>query len=87
MLWLVILQVQLSPEMKQVQLNTLKPGEYFRRNPTSPVWVKDRYFASDKTFTCYKFENVNHLQFLKPETKVWVGFTFDSCAVRIMENT
>lgn len=59
--------------MKQVQLKTVKLGEYFKRTEKGPVWIKGEYMRGDKTFSVFKFDDVNHESFLKP-TQI-VGLT------------
>lgn len=56
----------------------LKKGEFFRLkdSDTAPVWVRGEYVPSEKKFSTYKYEDVNHERLCKGKTEVYVGFTF-----------
>jgi hypothetical protein len=62
--------------MRQVQLKEVKLGDYFKRTERGPVWVRGEYMRGDKSYSVFKFEDVNHESFLKPTQMVWVDFTF-----------
>lgn len=70
--------------MKQVQLKDVKKGEFIMidrfkpmRNATSEtVWIKGDYDRSNKDYSIINFGDMNREKFIKPTTKVWIGFTF-----------
>lgn len=64
--------------MKQVVIQTLKKGDYFKLSNTesAPVWCKDKYCRSSKGWQCNKFEDVNHWGTFKKGRKVWIDFDF-----------
>ena len=68
--------------LRLVELRTLKPGDFFtlvpRTEPTErQVWVQGEYDRSTRTYSAYRFTNVNHeLANGKGNRKVYVGFTF-----------
>lgn len=47
-------------------------------NPTdtAPVWVRDHYDKSSKTYACHKYDDSNHEKFLKGTRKIYIDFTF-----------
>lgn len=59
-------------------LRELKKGDFFRLKDldTATVYVKGEYDRSSKTYSCFKFEDVNEERFFKGSKKVFVGFTF-----------
>lgn len=66
--------------MDKTTLKQLKPGTLFRLkdSESSPVWVRDHYDRSSKTYACHKYEDYNHEAFFKiPEyitgvfTDIW----------------
>lgn len=60
------------------ELKELKKGDFFKLkdSDTATVYVKGEYDRSTKTYSCFKFEDVNAERFLKGSKKVFVGFTF-----------
>jgi len=72
----VSLRQSRSNIMRQVQLKHVPLGDYFRRTEKGPEWIRGEYMRGDKTFSVFKFEDVNHESFLKPTQMVWVDFTF-----------
>ena len=60
------------------ELKELKKGDFFklRDSDTATVYVKGEYDRSTKTYSCFKFEDVNDERFFKGSKKVFVGFTF-----------
>lgn len=50
----------------------------FKLNPsdTAPVWVRDHYDKSSKTYACHKYDDSNHEKFLKGTRKIYIDFTF-----------
>lgn len=65
-------------EMKRVKLNKLKLGDYFKLNPTetAPVWVRGEYDRMCKRYDCYRFDDVNHENFMKGDRNVYIDFEF-----------
>ena len=63
-------------KMKAVELKKVKKGEFFRTTENGPVWVRGYYYAPEKVFECYKFEDVNHEHFFNGSKSVFVGFEF-----------
>lgn len=53
--------------MDKTTLKQLKPGTLFRLkdSESSPVWVRDHYDRSSKTYACHKYEDYNHEAFFK----------------------
>lgn len=45
--------------MDKTTLKQLKPGTLFRLkdSESSPVWVRDHYDRSSKTYACHKYED------------------------------
>lgn len=43
---------------KETQVNKVNQGTYFKLKPTdtAPVWVRDHYDKSSKTYACHKYE-------------------------------
>lgn len=62
--------------MKQKKLRDIKPGEIFKLSPseTAPLWVKMFYDRQSKTFSCYKYEDVNHETFMNGNRNVYTNF-------------
>lgn len=62
----------------KVAIKDLKKGEYFKLHDSesSPVWVRGDYVRSDKKFSCYKFDDVNHERFFFGSSKVYNNFEF-----------
>lgn len=69
----------LNQPTKKLRLTKLiKVGTYFKLNPsdTAPVWVRDHYDKSSKTYACHKYDDSNHEKFLKGTRKIYIDFTF-----------
>lgn len=64
--------------MDKTTLKQLKPGTLFRLkdSESSPVWVRDHYDKSSKTYACHKYDDSNHEKFLKGKRKICIDFTF-----------
>ena len=64
--------------MKEVQLNTLGKGDFFKLKPTetSTVWVKGEYIRQVGKYSTYKFVDTNHERLLKGDTLVYIDFEF-----------
>ena len=64
-----------------IKLKDLKRGDWFTKKPIEnpkdmQVWVKDYYDRSAKKYCCYKWGDMNHIQLINGNTKVYVDFTF-----------
>lgn len=63
--------------MNQVKLSQVKPGDYVMRKPDSKIiFLKGAYDRSTKRFSLTDTEDINREIFLKPETLVYIGFTY-----------
>lgn len=60
---------------KETRVNKVNQGTYFKLKPTetAPVWVRDHYDKSSKT---YSMMTQNHEKFLKGTRKIYIDFTF-----------
>lgn len=65
-------------EVTKKSIRKLKKGEFFRLeySDTAPVWIRGEYVPSEKKFSTYKYDDVNHERLCKGETEVFVDFTF-----------
>lgn len=63
----------------KTELRNFKKGDFFtlKESPTAPVWVKGEYDRTTKTYSCYKYEDVNHETFLKPNRVVYEAEWYD----------
>lgn len=63
---------------KETQVNKVNQGTYFKLKPTdtAPVWVRDHYGKSSKTYACHKYDDSNPEKFLKGKRKIYIDFTF-----------
>ena len=61
-----------------MKLKDLKKGDYFKLkdNDTAPVWVKGEYVRSEKKYSTYTFDDVNHERLMSPEKEVVTEFEF-----------
>ena len=63
--------------MKQKAIKDVRLDEYFKRSKDAKkVYVRGAYDRSEKDYSCYEFEDINKVIFLKGDKKVWIGFTF-----------
>lgn len=55
-------------------VKAVKKGDYFRlsNNESAPLWVRGYYYAPDKVYECYKYDDVNHEAFYKGTKKVFI---------------
>lgn len=74
--------------MDKTTLKQLKPGTLFRLedSESSPVWVRDRYDRSSKTYACHKYEDYNHEAFFKGTRTVFINFTSDIMNIKNLSN-
>ena len=44
---------------KETRVNKVNQGTYFKLKPTdtAPVWVRDHYDKSSKTYACHKYDD------------------------------
>lgn len=59
----------------------LKKGDYFTLKPVaepkeSQVYVKGEYDKSTKTYSCYKFSDINSERFLKGNKEIFTDMIF-----------
>ena len=68
----------LKSEYKETRVNKVNQGTYFKLKPTetAPVWVRDHYDKSSKTYACHKYNDSNHEKFLKGTRKIYIDFTY-----------
>ena len=64
-----------------MQLKDLEKGEYFTlKEITEPkenqVLIRGDYDQSSKTYSCYKFDDMNNEKFYNGNKIVFTGFTF-----------
>ena len=59
-----------------MKLKDLKRGDFFRLkdSDTAPVWVKGEYVRSEKKYSTYKFDDVNHERLMSPDKEVITEF-------------
>ena len=66
----------------QVTLRELPKGAFFTLRDYGEypdgdrVYVKGDYDRSDHKYTCHKYYDMMHESYIKPDRKVWSGFTF-----------
>ena len=60
-------------ELKKGELFTLRQVEFPK---DSQVYVRGEYDKGSKTYSCYKWDDVNEERFYKGTTKVYTEFTF-----------
>ena len=73
----MVMQTLVRCEMETKTVRDLELGEFFKRKPESKkVYVRDKYIQISKRFACNAFEDMNVIMYLKPDTVVYVGFTF-----------
>jgi hypothetical protein len=64
-------------EYETMRVNQLRKGEFFKKNNSSKiVWVLNKYVASVKKYSCYKFDDVNHEQFISGNKEIFTNFEF-----------
>ena len=63
---------------KETQVNKVNQGTYFKLKPTdtAPLWVRDHYDRSSKTYACHKYDDLNHEKFFKGKRKIYIDFIF-----------
>jgi hypothetical protein len=59
-------------------IKQLPKGEFFKLkdSESSPVWVRGEYDRTSRTYSIYKFDDINHETFVRGSRSVFVGFTF-----------
>lgn len=65
------------------QIKDLKAGEFFTLKDYGEqdvkecaVWVRGEYDKGSRTYSCYKFSDVNHEHFFKGTKEVFTEFYF-----------
>ena len=64
--------------MEQMTIKAIPKGEFIKLkdSETSPVWVRGEYDRASRTYSIYKFDDVNQEVFVRGSRSVFVGFTF-----------
>ena len=63
--------------MEVKTIKELKKGEFFKRKEDSKrVYIRGDYIRSERRYECQAFDDINQFITLKPDTKVFIGFTF-----------
>lgn len=67
--------------MEAKKIKDLKKGDYFTLKPIEYpseklVWVRGDYERSEKKYSCTKFSDICHENFMKGDRIVYVGFEF-----------
>jgi hypothetical protein len=64
--------------MQQLTIKAIPKGEFIKLkdSETSPVWVRGEYDRASRTYSIYKFDDINHEAFVRGSRSVFVGFTF-----------
>lgn len=59
-------------------ISQLKQSEFFRikNTATAPVWVRGEYNRSERRYSCYKFDDVNHEKLIPGKLEVYTDFEF-----------
>jgi len=78
--------------MEMTDLHKLKKGEYLMRLPKNPatpvtesmVWVKGEYRRLSRSYSVYKFDDMNRQILMKGNSLVWAGFTFPAGNPRLI---
>lgn len=67
-----------TTEYYKTKVNKVNQGTYFKLKPTetAPVWIRGEYDKSSKSYSCYKYDDVNHEKFLKGNRDIYINFTF-----------
>lgn len=58
--------------MVEVEIRQVKKGDLFRFTPTGNLFVRWEYEHSEKKFSYYKYDDVNHEGFARGTRKVFV---------------
>lgn len=59
-----------------MKLKNLKRGDYFKlkNSDTAPVWVKGEYVRSERKYSAYKFDDVNHERLMPGQLDIITDF-------------
>ena len=62
-------------------LRQLNKGEYFTKKEIaypkeSQVWIKGDYDRSSKKYECYRFSDINYIQYISGDKVVYTDFIF-----------
>ena len=73
----MVMQTLVRCEMETKTVRELKLGEFFKRKAESEkVYIRDAYMQGSKRFACPCFDDMGSIMYFKPDTVVYVGFTF-----------
>lgn len=64
-----------------MKIKDIKKGDYFTLKEIldpkeSQVYVKGDYDKASKTYSCFKFSDINSERFFKGDKEIYTGFTF-----------
>jgi hypothetical protein len=64
--------------MEQMTIKAIPKGEFIKLkdSESSPVWVRGEYDRQSRSYSIYKFDDINHEVFVRGSRSVFVGFTF-----------
>ncbi|WP_122330108.1 hypothetical protein [Bacteroides fragilis] len=74
--WLKVTEA-VSPSAKK-PIKALIKGEFFRLSDTdkAKVWVRGDYVPSERKYSTYQYDDINHERLFKGSREVFIGFTF-----------
>lgn len=77
----VVLNTKKESNSNAKTIREIKKGDFFTLKEIaepkeSQVYIKGDYDKSTKTYSCYKFSDVNNERFLKGSKEIYTGFTF-----------
>ena len=61
-----------------MKLKDLKKGVFFKLkdSDTAPEWIRGEYVRSEKKYSTFKFDDINHERLLSPDKEVITDFEF-----------
>lgn len=64
--------------MESALIKQLPKGEFIKLkdSESAPVWVRGDYDRASRSYSIYKFDDINHESFVRGSRSVFVGFTF-----------
>lgn len=67
-----------NPATPTKAISDLKKGDLFRLkdSETAPVWVRGEYIPSERKYSTYKYDDVNHERFVPGKVEVFTDFTY-----------
>jgi len=63
---------------RETTIGKVHEGDFvrFRDTDTAPVWVRQHYDRSSRTYSLCKYDDANHERFCKGTQKCYVDFDF-----------